>query len=133
MDSPSDGFQTLCSYARNYIEEYGDEPEVDELDRIIASLSQLIARQKPAQRIPLMNPTEWDWIRDGTCDDPPVNGWFAVLLSYEEDGITPDAMQFRNGAPISFRAGNLVAHAGPFPDQSTAEAWALAHDPDWPD
>ena len=66
-------------------------------------------------------------------DEPPGDGWFAVLLSYEEDGISPDAMQFRNGAPITFRAGNLVAHAGPFPDQSTAEAWALAHDPDWPD
>jgi hypothetical protein len=38
MDSPSDGFQTLCAYARLYIEEYGDREEVDELERIIASL-----------------------------------------------------------------------------------------------
>jgi hypothetical protein len=40
MDSLSDGFQTLCAYARIYIEEYGDKAEVDELERIIASLSQ---------------------------------------------------------------------------------------------
>ena len=35
-----DAFQTLCAYARNYIEEYGDKAEVDELERIIDSLSQ---------------------------------------------------------------------------------------------
>jgi hypothetical protein len=40
MAIPSDGFQTLCAYARNYIEEYGDKAEVDELEGIIASLSQ---------------------------------------------------------------------------------------------
>jgi len=39
MDSSSDGFQTLCTYARLYIEEYHrDREEVDELERIIASL-----------------------------------------------------------------------------------------------
>ena len=35
----SDGFKTLCAYARNYIEEYGSHEEADELERIIASLS----------------------------------------------------------------------------------------------
>lgn len=40
MDSSSDGFQTLCAYARLYIEEYHEyKEEVDELERIIASLS----------------------------------------------------------------------------------------------
>lgn len=38
-----DGFQSLCAYARNYIEEYGDEAEDDELERIIASLSRRLA------------------------------------------------------------------------------------------
>ena len=42
-DNASDAFQTLCAYARNYIEEYGDKPEVDELERIIASLSRRLA------------------------------------------------------------------------------------------
>ena len=42
-DHSSDGFQTLCAYARNYIEEYGDKEAVDELERIIASLSQRLA------------------------------------------------------------------------------------------
>jgi hypothetical protein len=66
-------------------------------------------------------------------DDPPGDGWFAVLLSYEEDGISPGVMQFANGRAVTLRAGGVVAHAGPFPDQPTAEAWAFAHDPDWPD
>jgi hypothetical protein len=35
----SDGFKTLCSYARNYIEEHGNHAEADELKRIIDSLS----------------------------------------------------------------------------------------------
>jgi hypothetical protein len=34
-----EAFQTLCSYARNYIEEYGDKSEVDELECIIDLLS----------------------------------------------------------------------------------------------
>lgn len=36
----SDAFKTLCAYARNYIEEYADKTDVDELERIIGSLSQ---------------------------------------------------------------------------------------------
>jgi hypothetical protein len=39
----SDAFRTLCAYARNYIEEYGNKAENDELERIIASLSQRLA------------------------------------------------------------------------------------------
>lgn len=39
----SDEFRTLCAYARNYIEEYGDREAVDELERIIATLSQRLA------------------------------------------------------------------------------------------
>jgi len=39
----SDEFRTLCAYARLYIEEYGDKEEVDELERVIASLSQRLA------------------------------------------------------------------------------------------
>ena len=39
----SDAFSTLCAYARLYIEEYGDKGEVDELEHIIASLSQRLA------------------------------------------------------------------------------------------
>jgi hypothetical protein len=39
----SDEFRTLCAYARNYIEEYGDKAEVDELERVIASLSRRLA------------------------------------------------------------------------------------------
>lgn len=42
-DHSSDGFQTLCAYARNYIEEREDKEAVDELERIIASLSQRLA------------------------------------------------------------------------------------------
>jgi hypothetical protein len=36
-------FETLCAYARNYIGEYGDKEEVDELEQFIASLSQRLA------------------------------------------------------------------------------------------
>jgi len=39
----SDAFRTLCAYARNYIEEHGDNEEVDELERLITSLSQRLA------------------------------------------------------------------------------------------
>lgn len=39
----SDEFKTLCAYARNYIEERGDKEEVDNLERVIASLSQRLA------------------------------------------------------------------------------------------
>jgi hypothetical protein len=39
----SDEFRTLCAYARNYIEECGDKAEVDELERVIASLSRRLA------------------------------------------------------------------------------------------
>ena len=42
-DNASDAFKTLCAYARNYIEEYGDKEEVDELERVIASLSRRLA------------------------------------------------------------------------------------------
>lgn len=69
----------------------------------------------------------------GTWDlstDPPCDGWFAVLLSYDDDGITPDVMQFLNGATVTPKGGNLVAHAGPFPDKATAMEWCYAHDPD---
>ena len=38
-DNASDAFKTLCAYARNYIEEYGNHAEADELERIIDSLS----------------------------------------------------------------------------------------------
>jgi hypothetical protein len=39
----SDEFRTLCAYARNYVEEYGDKAEVDKLERFIASLSRRLA------------------------------------------------------------------------------------------
>jgi hypothetical protein len=39
----SDGFKTLCAYARNYIEEYGDKEKADKLERIIDSLSRRLA------------------------------------------------------------------------------------------
>jgi hypothetical protein len=39
----SDEFRTLCAYARNYIKECGDKAEVDELERVIASLSRRLA------------------------------------------------------------------------------------------
>ena len=42
-DDSSDAFKTLCSYARNYIEERGDKEEVDNLERVIASLSRRLA------------------------------------------------------------------------------------------
>jgi hypothetical protein len=42
-DNVSDAFKTLCAYARNYIEERGDKEEVDELERVIASLSRRLA------------------------------------------------------------------------------------------
>jgi hypothetical protein len=83
----------------------------------------------------MMNPTEWDWIRDGTCDDPPVNGWFAVWVSYgeSEDDMNFEAWQFLNGEPVAFSVAILLAKAGPFPDETTAEAWADAHNPYWTD
>ena len=72
----------------------------------------------------------WTW----STDPPAGEGcWFAVLLSYEIDGISPDAMVFARGRAVTFRVGNLIAYAGPFPDQTTAAAWASAHDPDWLD
>jgi hypothetical protein len=42
-DNASDAFKTLCAYARNYIEEYGNHAEADELERVIASLSRRLA------------------------------------------------------------------------------------------
>ena len=42
-DDSSDAFKTLCAYARNYIEDRGDNAEANELERIIASLSRRLA------------------------------------------------------------------------------------------
>jgi len=69
----------------------------------------------------------WAW-----STDPPTHGdgWFAVLLSYEEDGTSTHAMVFAGGRARTFTAGTLIAHAGPFPDQATAEEWGYDHDPD---
>jgi hypothetical protein len=71
----------------------------------------------------------WTW----STDPPAGAGWFAVLLSYEEDGTSTHAMVFAEGRARTFTAGTLLAHAGPFPDQATAEAWGQDHDPDDPD
>jgi hypothetical protein len=42
-----DKFRTLCAYARAYVEEYGDKVEVDELERVIASLWRRLAPTAP--------------------------------------------------------------------------------------
>jgi hypothetical protein len=75
-------------------------------------------------------------------EDPPVDGWFAAWVSYgeSEDDMSFEAWQFLNGEPVAFSVNGepfafnvamLHATAGPFPDASTAEAWADAHNPYW--
>ena len=85
-----------------------------------------------------MEPTEWDrsnapeW--DG-CYAHREDGWYAVWLSYgdTEDDMSIEACQFLDSKPVKWTVAILLAHAGPFPDEAAAEAWADAHDPYWSD
>jgi hypothetical protein len=88
---------------------------------------------------PRNTPTDW-------CLDPmpAVDGWFAVIRCWEpEEGMSaqwcqrqPTAVQVTGGT-VDWPDGNGMTidascHAGPFPTQIAALAWAYSHNPEDP-
>ncbi len=66
---------------------------------------------------------------------PAVDGWFAVIRCWEpEEGMFPDAVWASKGKVAEAHDGGLTldgsGHAGPFPTEAAARAWAEAHDPE---
>jgi hypothetical protein len=116
---PNKGVPVACS---SFTADTGSREEMEQLkefaDRVCGGTLRVVATIDG-----------WTW----STDPPAVAGWFAVLLSHEEDSISTQAMFFTGGRARTFTAGTLIAHAGPLPDQTTAEAWGYYHDPDDPD
>ena len=83
-----------------------------------------------------MEPTGWDWSNSPEWNGkyvPREDGWYAVWLSYgdTEDDMSIEACHFLDSKPVKWSVAVLLATSGPFPDETTAEAWADAHDPYW--
>ena len=84
----------------------------------------------------MTEPTEWNHKDAPEWDGHYAHredGWYAVWLSYGETewDMNTDVMHFLDGKPVEWSVAVLLAHAGPFPDEQTARAWADAHDPYW--
>lgn len=56
---------------------------------------------------------------------PRENGWYAILQCWDiEEGVFPSAKRW-DGSDLEW---SVMAIAGPFSDEKSAEAWAYAHD-----
>lgn len=80
----------------------------------------------------MTEPTDWCW-----DPMPAVDGWFAVILCWEpEEGMFADVV-WADAGEVAWPANSGMAvdgsgHAGPFPTEAEAKAWADSHDPEGP-
>jgi hypothetical protein len=78
----------------------------------------------------MSEPEDRDSWPDNAKDHPTDSGWYATIRCWDpQEGVFPGA-NFWDGT--EWKDGNraIFNYHGPFPDEESAYAWAMKHDPE---